>query len=199
VQPASIDESVDVGPPLEGATVLNEVEIAPSDRRPTMPRRFFLACTAALFACMTPIAGAAQTPDKQTLFTFSGPVTMPGITLPAGTYLFRLANPTAGRDVVQVMSADGRTLYGMFLSQPGQQREPAPTPGVRFLETADGMPAAIQAWWYPGQRTGHVLIYPREQARRLALGSDLRSAVTDARIAANAPVSGAAAPGGGQS
>lgn len=164
-----------------------------------MPRRFFVACTAALFACMTPIAGAAQTPDKQTLFSFSGPVTMPGVTLPAGTYLFRLANPTAGRDVVQVMSADGRTLYGMFLSQPGQQRAPAATPGIRFLETADGMPAAIQAWWYPGQRTGHEPIYPREQARRLALGDDHRPAVTDARIAARKPASGAAAPSDEQS
>jgi hypothetical protein len=113
--------------------------------------------------------------------------------------LFQLANPTAGRDVVQVMSADGRILYGMFLSQRGPQREPAATPGIRFLETADGMPAAIQAWWYPGQRTGHELIYPREQARRLALGGDLRSAVTDARIAEHKPASGAAAPSDDQS
>jgi pimeloyl-ACP methyl ester carboxylesterase len=36
------------------------------------------------------------------------------------------------------MSADGRTLYGMFLSQAGQQREPAATPGIRFLDLGDG-------------------------------------------------------------
>jgi hypothetical protein len=49
----------------------------------------------------------AQPADYRTFFTFSGPVTLPGVTLPAGTYLFRLADPTTGRKVINVLSADG--------------------------------------------------------------------------------------------
>ena len=36
---------------------------------------------------------SAQTADRRTIFTFNGPVTLPGVTLPAGQYLFRLADP----------------------------------------------------------------------------------------------------------
>ena len=44
---------------------------------------------AAMLACVAGTA-AAQPPDKRTFFTFSGPVALPGVTLPAGQYLFRL-------------------------------------------------------------------------------------------------------------
>jgi hypothetical protein len=110
----------------------------------------------------------AQTLDKRTLFTFSGPVSMPGVTLPAGKYLFRLANPESGRNVVQVLNADGTKPYGMFFAMRAERLEPASTAEVRFMETATGMPAAIKTWWYPGDRSGYEFVYPKEQARRLA-------------------------------
>ena len=40
--------------------------------------------TAALICLAAEAASAQQPPDKRTLFTFSGPVRMPGIVLPAG-------------------------------------------------------------------------------------------------------------------
>jgi hypothetical protein len=43
-----------------------------------------LACSVALLACVMETPSTAQTLDKRTLFTFSGPVSMPGVTLPAG-------------------------------------------------------------------------------------------------------------------
>ncbi len=130
----------------------------------------FLACSA-LLACVMATPSTSQTLDKRTLFTFSGPVSMPGVTLPAGKYLFRLANPDSGRNVVQVLNADGTTPYGMFFAMRAERFEPASTPEVRFMETAAGMPAAIKTWWYPGERSGYELIYPKEQARRLAQGA----------------------------
>src|SRR5918999_6360760 len=132
---------------------------------------FRLACPVALLACVMATSSAAQTVDKRTLFTFSGPVAMPGVTLPAGQYLFRLANPDSGRNVVQVLSADGTKPYGMFFSMRAERVEPASTPEVRFMETAAGMPAAIRTWWYPGERSGYEFVYPKEQARRLAQGA----------------------------
>jgi LPXTG-motif cell wall-anchored protein len=115
------------------------------------------------------------------LFTFSQPVAMPGVTLPAGEYLFRLANPESGRDVVHVLSADGRTPYGLFFSLPADRPQPAPTPEVRFMETAEDMPPAIRTWWYPGERRGYEFIYPKEQARLLAQGASQSVLTTQAQ------------------
>jgi len=129
------------------------------------------ACAVVLLACVMATPSNAQTLDKRTLFTFSGPVSMPGVTLPAGKYLFRLANPDSGRNVVQVLNADGTKPYGMFFAMRAERFEPASTPEVRFMETAAGMPAAIKTWWYPGERSGYEFVYPKEQARRLAQGA----------------------------
>jgi hypothetical protein len=135
-------------------------------------RVVFLACSVALLACVMAKPSTAQTLDKRTLFSFSGPVSMPGVTLPAGKYLFRLANPDSGRNVVQVLNADGTKPYGMFFAIRAERFEPASTAEVRFMETAAGMPSAIKTWWYPGERSGYEFVYPKEQARRLAQGAN---------------------------
>ena len=121
---------------------------------------------------LTVMAGTAlaQPADKRTYFTFSGPVAIPGVTLPAGKYLFRLADASS-RNVVQILSADGKTPYAMFFIYRAERPEPAPNPEVRFMETAAAMPSAIHTWWYPGERSGYEFVYPKEQARLLAKGT----------------------------
>ena len=131
---------------------------------------FHLANAVAVFVCLSAAPVYAQPLDKRTLFTFSGPVSMPGVTLPAGTYLFRVVDPI-NRNVVQVMNAEGTKTYGLFFSIAAERVDPAPAPEVRFMETAVGTPAAIKTWWYPGDGSGFEFIYPKEQARRLAMGA----------------------------
>jgi hypothetical protein len=108
--------------------------------------------------------------SRTTTFTFNQPVALPGVTLPAGTYQFRLAEPVAGRRIVHVLSADGLTPYAMFFATEGQLVEPSHRPSVRFMKTGVGMPAAIDTWLYPGERRGLKFVYPAEQARMLAQG-----------------------------
>src|ERR1700704_4849204 len=144
------------------------------------------ACAIALLTCLMGASGSAQTYDKRTVFTFSGPVALPGVTLPAGQYLFRLADPASSRKVVQVLSADGKTPYGMFFSLPAERFEAASTPEVQFMETAAGKPAAIKVWWYPGERTGYEFLYPKDQARRLAEGARQPIPTTEAQTTATA-------------
>jgi hypothetical protein len=129
-----------------------------------------IICASAIIGGFASIA-TAQLPDRRTIFTFSGPVSIPGATLPAGRYVFRLAEPGTSARVVQVFSADGKKPYGMFFSHPAERTEPARDPEVRFLETARGVAPAIKTWWYPGERTGFEFVYPKDQARRLAQGS----------------------------
>jgi hypothetical protein len=144
-------------------------------------RVFGLACAVTVFVCLLAAPVTAQPLDKRTLFTFSGPVTLPGTTLPAGQYLFRLADPTGSSKVVQVLNADGTKSYGLFFTISAERLEPASSAEVRFMETASGRPAAIRTWWYPGERTGYEFIFPREQALRLATGASQPILTTDAQ------------------
>ena len=125
------------------------------------------ACVFAVLA-FTSMTAHAQTVDHRTFFTFSQPVTLPGVTLPAGKYLFRIPDVAASRRVVQVLSADGARSYAMLLSIPAQRTDAPAQPEIRFMETAENMPAAIKTWWYPGNTIGYEFIYPKEQALRLA-------------------------------
>jgi hypothetical protein len=129
------------------------------------------SCVAALLVWFAAADAHAQGPiDKRTYFTFSQPITLPGVTLQAGTYLFRLADPTGSRKVVQVLSEDGRNAYAMLLSIPAQRLDVPDEPEIHFMETPSTTPAAVKIWWYPGERTGHEFIYPEEQAMLLARG-----------------------------
>src|SRR5437879_7458079 len=66
------------------------------------------------FALFFELAAHADESDEATLMSFSAPVQIPGQVLPAGTYLFELADHGSERDVVQVFSSDRATLYGTF-------------------------------------------------------------------------------------
>ena len=109
--------------------------------------------------------------NQRTYFTFSAPVEIPGKTLPAGTYLFRLVDSPSNRHVVQVFDKDEKTIYATVLAIPAQRLQPADDPEVRFMEVAASQPAAIRTWWFPGRTIGHEFIYPKEQALRLARGA----------------------------
>jgi hypothetical protein len=130
-------------------------------------------CAAVLVAWWMPREAPAQGRpiDKRTYFTFSQPITLPGVTLQAGTYLFRLADPSGSRRVVQVLSKDGTNSYAMLHSIPAQRVDIPEDPEIHFMETRSTTPAAVKIWWYPGETTGHEFIYPEEQAMQLAKAS----------------------------
>jgi hypothetical protein len=126
-----------------------------------------LVCAVALLALTVP--ANAQPLDKRVIFTFSAPVVLPGVTLPAGTYLFRV--PTPNRNIIQVLNNDASKIYGTFFAIPAHTNVRPEHPEVRFMETPATKPHAIRTWWYPGDTTGFEFIYPKEQARLLAKGA----------------------------
>ena len=124
---------------------------------------------AVLAALAAPIAsGQTWNVNKTTFLTFSGPVQVPGASLPAGTYMFRLADSMSHRQVIQIRDKDGSRLFTTALSVPNQAAKPKDDPYVMFLETPSGQPGAIKAWFYPGERTGYEFVYPKDQAMRIA-------------------------------
>ncbi len=135
----------------------------------TSIRTFTMAGVVAA-AAMLPLAAQAQGPVNQdTYFTFSAPVELPGVTLPAGRYLFKLVDSPSNRHVVRVTSDDRKQLFATILAIPSYSvSKPTDEPEIRFMEGPENAPHAVKLWIYPGRSTGHEFIYPREQALRLA-------------------------------
>src|SRR5215213_9371729 len=157
-------------------------------------RKWRLVCSATILAAGMATVAQADEWNKLTLLTFSGPVDLPGITLPAGTYRFELADPSTGRRVIKVADKDNTKSYGIFLSMSNQRMEPADKPIVMFQEAPAGAPQAVKMWFYPGETYGYEFVYPHEQALKiakathgsvLAMTDDSTSSTTeDERVAA---------------
>lgn len=75
----------------------------------TRLRTMLLACSLALllplFTGSTHAIGVGRF-DQLSYMTFSQPVALPGVTVPAGEYIFRLPNRDTARMVLQVLSKD---------------------------------------------------------------------------------------------
>jgi len=126
-----------------------------------------ICCAAALTACLAPGVRADEF-NKKTILTFSGPVQIPGATLAAGTYVFKLADLSSNRHVVQVFDKDEKKIYATLLAIPDQKLDPSDEPVVLFAERPAGSPQAVKAWFYPGETIGNEFVYPKNQAMKIA-------------------------------
>ncbi|HEX5109220.1 MAG TPA: LPXTG cell wall anchor domain-containing protein [Vicinamibacterales bacterium] len=127
-----------------------------------MSRLFAAGVAAAALIATTTLATAnGVTYDKLAYLTFSAPVQVPGATLGAGTYRFRLANPGDSRNVLQVLSRNGSTVYANFHTIPDSRTALTNEPVVTFRETPAGVPPAIRSLFYGGELSGYEFIYPK--------------------------------------
>lgn len=133
----------------------------------TTKMKVILFAGVAFLAGMAPRALADEW-NQKTTFTFSGPVEIPGQVLPAGTYVFKLADSSSNRNIVQVYSKNEKHLYGTFLAVPDARLKPSGKPIITFDETPAGSPEAVRAWFYPGDNYGHQFVYPKPKAMTLA-------------------------------
>jgi len=121
-----------------------------------------------VLAIATPPRANADEWDQKTVFTFSGPVEIPGQVLPPGTYVFKLADSASDRNIVQVYNKNENHLYGTLLTIPDYRLRPASKPIITFDERAADSPEAVKAWFYPGENYGHDFVYPKLKAVALA-------------------------------
>jgi hypothetical protein len=161
-----------------------------------MARVTFIATALALalvgaFASTT----AAQTDTRdRTFLTFSGDVEMPGVTLPAGTYVFKLAD-TPSRNVVQVWDREEKKMIGHWLFVQAERPEVSQDTVVMFKETAAGQTPAVHFWYYPGERVGKEFVYPKDQAVKIAARTNQRVLSTEGEIRPDSSVSSVDASG----
>lgn len=83
---------------------------------------------------------------------FSAPIQIPGVGLPPGTYVFRLVHPS----VVQVTSADRRTVYTMFTVTPITRLLPTTHHEVLLERTNNDAPMRLVGLFAPGAVTGYA-------------------------------------------
>src|SRR5438128_2267450 len=110
-------------------------------------------------------------PDRKTIVTFSGPVSLPGTTIPAGSYVFKLADSPVDRHIVMVFDRDESKLITTLLAVPASRPEAKGDPVVSFKETPADRPPAVKYWYYAGEKDGNEFVYPRAQAMMIAQAS----------------------------
>jgi hypothetical protein len=121
----------------------------------------FQLCVCAAVLCTFLGAGAnADAWDKKTVVTFSDSVEIPGQVLPAGTYVFKLANSISDRHIVQIWTGDETQLLATLMTVPDYRLDPPDKTIFEFDERPGDSPMAIHAWFYPGDNTGQQFLYP---------------------------------------
>lgn len=118
------------------------------------------AVVATLVMLPTPAPASGVTYDKLAYLTFNAPVQIPGATLNAGTYRFHLTNPDTSRNVLQVLSHDGSTVYAMFHTRPDWRVVVTDEPTVTFMEAPEGVTPPIKSLFYGGEHRGYEFVYP---------------------------------------
>jgi hypothetical protein len=129
-----------------------------------------IMCTAAL---LITTAAAAQgiIPDRTTFVTISAPVSVPGAVLPAGEYLFRLADSQASRNVIQIFDKDRSRIFATLITVSAERNEVSGDAVITFRETDAAAPPALRYWYYAGEKGGHEFVYPKDQATLIARAS----------------------------
>ena len=93
--------------------------------------------------------------------TFSGPVSLPGVTLGSGTYVFERS-----ADAGLVLVRDRATSKVRYLGFTVHVRRPAglgPDQQITLRESPKGVAPRIDAWYPSGESTGEQFMYPKSR------------------------------------
>jgi hypothetical protein len=93
------------------------------------------------------------------------------VTLPAGTYLFRLADSLSTRNVVQIFDKDRTKIFATIIAVSAERMEPSGEAVITFKETPSDRPPAVHYWYYAGEKSGQEFVYPKAQAMQIAAAS----------------------------
>ena len=146
-----------------------------------------VCCVALMGAALTTIARADDY-DRKTVFTFSGPVEIPAVhlkglgVLPAGTYVFKIVDSQSDRHIVQIFSADEKTVYATILAIPNYRLKVTGKTVITFRERPAGEPQALRAWFYPGRNWGEEFVYPKARAIEIARSTNTAVLSTPAEL-----------------
>ena len=108
--------------------------------------------------CLTPAVKADEW-DKKTVITINAPVEIPGKVLEPGTYVFKLADESSDRTIVQVFTEDGKRLVTTFFGVPDYRLDPPDKVAVTLEEHPGSSVEAIHSLFSPGDNWGVEFVY----------------------------------------
>jgi len=106
--------------------------------------------------------------DKATRITVNQPFEIPGMILPAGTYIVKIVDIPGVRYVVRFLSADESKVCATLIGIPDFRLEPTDKTAITFYEPELNRPSALHNWFYPGHQFGIEFAYPKKQAVAIA-------------------------------
>ena len=121
----------------------------------------FVAGLVAILALASTVSSGAIsfTTTRINHVTFSQPVRLPGVTLPAGTYDFELGPVGTHPDIVRVSGPTGKPYYLGFTRQVPRPRNLPKNRIMEFGEQVPGAPAAVIVWYPMDAPSGQAFVY----------------------------------------
>jgi hypothetical protein len=119
-----------------------------------------------LLGAMFLVPSTAPADDWNRLSTviFDRPVQIPGQVLPAGIYVFKLAELSGEHNVVQVWNADQTILYATVMGLP-EYKGDAPSENRFILEQREDAPALLKSWFHEGTTYGERFVYSKNDRK----------------------------------
>lgn len=106
--------------------------------------------------------------NKQTTIKVDQTIAVPGTTLPAGTYIFKLVDSQSNRNIVQVLNPRQDHVYATVIAINNYQMEPKGHTVFTFYEVPAGQPQPVRAWFYPGDLYGQEFVYSKHERQEFA-------------------------------
>ena len=102
--------------------------------------------------------------NKETDVTLNAPLEIPGRVLPAGNYVFELADNQANRNIVQIFNEDKTHIIATIDAIPAYRMEPSDTTLItRTMEEPVGRPEVLSRWFFAGDQNGVAFVYPDQR------------------------------------
>ena len=125
-------------------------------------KRRVAALAAVILGLATAVSIGASVSDSHTMYlTFNRPVSLPGVSLGSGTYIFEMLD-TSGHNAVRVLSRDRKINHFTGLTYsvnrpPDLKRDHV----ISFAEASPNVPQPIAVWW-PEDSAGRQFIYSKK-------------------------------------
>ena len=121
-------------------------------------RKSFLVAFGVILGIVVVAGSASAWSSRTNYLTFSAPVSLPGVTLGAGTYVFERITP----GVVRVSHRTTRQVYlTAFTNAIARPKNMPRNQFVTMGETQAGLAPPIKTWFPEGYALGHEFIYAR--------------------------------------
>jgi hypothetical protein len=140
--------------------------------------RFAALTSLAAVVSLAPMAKADEW-DKKTILTVKEAIQLPNTVLQPGVYTFKLLDSQSDRHIVQVFDNNNHIIT-TILAIPNYRLQPTSHSSFTFWEVPAGQPAAMRAWFYPGDNFGQEFAYPKNMSTQIASSAKMAVPTTAA-------------------